>query len=80
MHVHYEATASVMADYACIARDVGARIIGGCCGTSAQHIQAMAQALQTRPHGDAMDYATIERLLGPMTVVAEQHPKRRRRR
>lgn len=80
LHVHYEATASVMADYACIARDVGARIIGGCCGTSAPHIQAMAQALQTRPHGDAMDYATIERLLGPMTVVAEQRPKRRRRR
>ena len=80
LHLHYEATPAVMADYACIARDVGARIIGGCCGTSAPHIQAMAEALQTRARGDATDYATIERLLGPMKVVTEEQPKNRRRR
>lgn len=80
LHVHYDATPAVMADYVCLARDVGARIIGGCCGTSAEHIRAMADALRTRPRGEPTDYATIERLLGPMKVVTEERPKRRRRR
>jgi 5-methyltetrahydrofolate--homocysteine methyltransferase len=80
LHVHYDATPAAMADYACLVRDVGARIIGGCCGTSAVHLRAMAQALLTRPRGTSPDHATIERLLGAMKVVVEQHPRRRRRR
>jgi 5-methyltetrahydrofolate--homocysteine methyltransferase len=80
LHVHYEASPQVMADYVCLARDLGARIIGGCCGTTAQHVRAMAQALQTRPQHDPTDKETIERLLGPMRVVAQQRPQRRRRR
>ena len=35
-----------MAEYALRLRAAGANIIGGCCGTSPQHIQAMARALQ----------------------------------
>jgi len=80
LQVHYDTTPQVMADYVCLARDVGARIIGGCCGTSAEHIRAMAEALQTRPRGEAADHATIERLLGPMKVVVENRPRRQRRR
>ncbi len=34
-----------MADYARLARDAGAKIIGGCCGTSCGHLAAMRQAL-----------------------------------
>ncbi len=41
----YDGTPSVMADYAVRARDAGARIIGACCGSSPEHLQAMAAAL-----------------------------------
>ena len=34
-----------MADYAVRARELGVRYIGGCCGVSAHHIRAMAEAL-----------------------------------
>ena len=40
-HIHYTGTPELMADYARIALDAGARIIGGCCGTSPEHLAAM---------------------------------------
>ena len=64
--IHYDGTPEVMADYACLARDAGARIIGGCCGTTPAHIAAMAEALATRPAGPPPDRATIEAALGPL--------------
>ena len=45
--VIYDATPDYMAQVARDLRDAGARIIGGCCGTTPEHIQAMAQALNT---------------------------------
>lgn len=80
LHVHYDSTPQVMADYVCLARDVGARIIGGCCGTTATHLRTMAEALATRPREVLVNHAEIERKLGPMKVVAEGRPQRRRRR
>ena len=47
--IHYHGTPELMAEYACIARDAGVAVIGGCCGTTPDHIQAMRQALDTRP-------------------------------
>lgn len=41
----YSGTPEVMAGYAATARNLGARIIGGCCGTTPAHIRAMAEAL-----------------------------------
>lgn len=41
----YDGTPALMADYACQARDLGATFIGGCCGSTPDHIQAMATAL-----------------------------------
>ena len=41
----YDGTPELMAVYARMARDAGARIIGGCCGTSATHLRAMRDAL-----------------------------------
>lgn len=41
----YDGTPQVMAAYAQRARDLGARLIGGCCGSTPAHIRAMAQAL-----------------------------------
>ncbi|MGJ3240574.1 MAG: bifunctional homocysteine S-methyltransferase/methylenetetrahydrofolate reductase [Anaerolineae bacterium] len=41
----YPATAEYFGDYALTLREIGAQIIGGCCGTTPQHIAAMRQAL-----------------------------------
>jgi 5-methyltetrahydrofolate--homocysteine methyltransferase len=68
--IRYDGTPEIMADYACLARDAGARIIGGCCGTTPQHIEAMAMALATRAAGPPPDLATIERMLGPLAGEA----------
>ncbi|MGB0506617.1 MAG: betaine--homocysteine S-methyltransferase [Pikeienuella sp.] len=49
--IEYDGTPELMAAYACIARDAGARIIGGCCGSRPIHIEAMRRALETTPPG-----------------------------
>lgn len=41
----YDATPEVMADYAIKVRDLGARVIGACCGSTPNHIKAMVAAL-----------------------------------
>jgi 5-methyltetrahydrofolate--homocysteine methyltransferase len=41
----YDASPDVMADYALRVRDLGAQIIGACCGSTPDHIRAIAQAL-----------------------------------
>ena len=46
-HIHYDGTPDLMADYAVLARDCGARIIGGCCGTMPDHLRAMRTALES---------------------------------
>lgn len=81
----YDGTPEVMADYACLARDAGARIIGGCCGTTPEHIRAMREALRTRPKNSMPSYQDIERHLGPVrntqeveTVVRPRRERRRR--
>ena len=43
--IHYHGTPQLMAEYALFARDAGAKIIGGCCGTSPAHVAAMVAAL-----------------------------------
>ena len=43
--VTYDGTPEVMADYAKKVRALGARLIGACCGSSPEHIRAMAEAL-----------------------------------
>ena len=40
----YSGTPELMADYVRLAMDAGARIIGGCCGTSPDHLAAMRKA------------------------------------
>jgi len=41
----YDGTPQVMAGYALHARELGARLIGACCGSTPAHIRAMADAL-----------------------------------
>jgi len=63
-HIHYDGTPELMADYAEMARNCGARIIGGCCGTMPEHLRAMREALETRPRGPAPGLDQIAAALG----------------
>ena len=86
-HIHYSGTPEIMATYAVMARDAGAVIIGGCCGTAGIHLAAMRKALDETPRGDMPDVDAVELRLGSITTptdAAESHKRdrneRRRRR
>ncbi len=70
-HIHYSGTPEIMADYARLARDAGARIIGGCCGTTPAHLAAMAAALRDHRPGAAPERAVIEAKLGKLAAGAD---------
>jgi len=70
-HIHYSGTPEVMADYARLARDAGARIIGGCCGTSPVHLRAIVEALDGYEPGQRPSRADIEAKLGPLFAGAD---------
>ena len=53
-----------MAEYAVLARDCGARIIGGCCGTTPEHLAAMRAALEAAEPGPRPTLDGIEARLG----------------
>src|SRR5689334_1669684 len=69
MRVAYSGTPEVMARYAYLARNAGARIIGGCCGTTATHVRAMADVLATSKRSAPPTYEEIERALGPVRKI-----------
>jgi 5-methyltetrahydrofolate--homocysteine methyltransferase len=82
--IHYSGTPPLMADYARLARDAGAKIIGGCCGTSCGHLAAMRQALDDYTPGPRPTLEMIVEKIGPlrnMTADASSAlPARERRR
>jgi methionine synthase / methylenetetrahydrofolate reductase(NADPH) len=47
--IMYPADAEYFGDYALSFREAGASIVGGCCGTTPQHIAAMRKALDSAP-------------------------------
>jgi homocysteine S-methyltransferase len=57
--VMYPATADYFGQYARTLRLHGARLIGGCCGTTPEHIRAMRQALDA-PQGAHVEVQIIE--------------------
>lgn len=74
-HVHYSGTPELMADYAILARDAGAKIIGGCCGTTLDHIARMRAALEERPRGERPTLETIRHALGEFSSVSDGNDK-----
>ncbi len=58
-HIHYSGTPELMAAYARLAIDSGARIIGGCCGTSPEHLAGMRRALDSHQAGERPDLDSI---------------------
>jgi 5-methyltetrahydrofolate--homocysteine methyltransferase len=63
----YNGTPDLMAEYARLAYAAGATIIGGCCGTTAEHVRAMREALEETDKGPAPDIETITQRLGTVT-------------
>jgi 5-methyltetrahydrofolate--homocysteine methyltransferase len=57
--IHYHGTPDLMAEYALFARDLGVKIIGGCCGTKPAHVAAMVAALDTTPPRDFDEAAML---------------------
>ncbi|QBY01455.1 betaine--homocysteine S-methyltransferase [Rhodophyticola sp. CCM32] len=63
-HIHYDGTPELMARYAVLARDCGATIIGGCCGTQPEHLRKMREALEITPKSAAPGLEQITAELG----------------
>jgi 5-methyltetrahydrofolate--homocysteine methyltransferase len=63
-HIHYDGTPELMAHYATLARDCGATIIGGCCGTTPEHLRAMRAALEAHLPQERPSLPVIEAALG----------------
>ena len=70
-HIHYSGTPELMADYARIALDSGAKIIGGCCGTSPEHLASMRKSLESYTKGTRPSIELVEQRLGPVSVLAK---------
>ena len=70
-HIHYDGTPELMAEYAVMARNCGARIIGGCCGTTPEHLRHMRDALDSRQRGDRPDLEEIAARLGGFSSAAD---------
>lgn len=70
-HIHYDGTPPLMADYAVLARDAGAKIIGGCCGTTPEHLRAMREALETRPNGPRPTLEQITEKMGGFSSASD---------
>ena len=78
----YSGTPALMGDYARLAVDAGARIIGGCCGTSPEHLAAMRQAINTHLKSARPTLDAIVEAIGPLANRAPttEAPTRARRR
>ncbi|HME39070.1 MAG TPA: betaine--homocysteine S-methyltransferase [Steroidobacteraceae bacterium] len=68
--IQFNGTPELMAQYACLALDAGARIIGGCCGTTPAHLRVMREALDAHVRGPKPDLATIQSRLGAISTGA----------
>ncbi|WP_171180225.1 betaine--homocysteine S-methyltransferase [Ruegeria sp. HKCCD8929] len=70
-HIHYDGTPDLMGHYAAMARDAGATIIGGCCGTMPDHLRKMREALDTTARGERPTLDQITSALGPFTSASD---------
>lgn len=64
--IYYSGTPELMGDYARLAIDAGAKIIGGCCGTSFVHLKAMRDAIDGHVKSMRPSVADVVTRIGPM--------------
>lgn len=66
----YNGTPQLMARYVELVLDAGARIVGGCCGTSYEHVAAMREAMDNYQPGKPADFAQMQTDLGEVSAGA----------
>ena len=66
-NIIYSGTEELMSKYVQIAMNSGARIIGGCCGTSFDHVRAMRKAMDRHVISKAPTLQEIEQKVGTMS-------------
>ena len=79
--IYYSGTPPLMAEYARLAIDAGARIIGGCCGTSCEHLAAIREAVDAHVARERPNLETIVEKIGPLrnkTAEEQAAPRERR--
>lgn len=69
--IRYDGTPALMAEYARMALDAGARIIGGCCGTTPEHLRFMRQALEQHQRSAPPTIEQVEAALGEVSRGAK---------
>lgn len=82
IEIKYSGTPELMSRYAEMAVDAGVRIVGGCCGTSPEHLAAMRHAIDSHVDGERPTIETIVEKIGPLTnkPPTDNDPNRRRSR
>jgi len=75
-YVYPDSTPDYFADFARDAAQLGARIIGGCCGTRPEHIQAMAEALKDIVVPDRVPVSATVAQPAPPRAVEQELPSR----
>lgn len=80
--ITYSGTPVLMHDYAILAADAGARIVGGCCGTTPIHVAAMRDALDHRIPGPPPTHEDVVSKIGQLanSVPSDKTSSRKRRR
>ena len=65
--IHYDGSPELMAKYAVMSLGCGAKVIGGCCGTTPKHLVAMKSALQNCCRPDIPSLSDIQKEIGPFS-------------
>lgn len=68
--IRYSGTPELMATYATLAMDAGARIIGGCCGTTPVHVASMRAAIDQHTKAQTPEIGDVIEALGSVTAGA----------
>src|SRR5262245_11864857 len=77
VEIVYSGTPELMARCATLAIDAGAGIVGGCCGTTPEHVAAMRTAIDAHARDRRPDIATIVSEVGPLANAAPGGPRER---
>ena len=70
--IMYPADPDYFGEYALSFREIGACIVGGCCGTTPQHIAAMRKALDTVPRAEPPQVSVLPQ--EEITVTTQEPP------
>jgi methionine synthase I (cobalamin-dependent) len=74
--IRYSGTPELMADYVHMALDAGARIVGGCCGTTPDHLKSMRRAMDSHIGGDRPGLEAIIATLGEISQGAQKQARK----